>query len=553
MGRSPECELCLPDPEVSSRHATLTWCDLRQGWLLADVGSLNGSVLNGTVISTAHRQPGPAHLLSHRDVIEFGTASKVAVASSEALPGEGQAAAAPGTPPMEAGRCSGSASSSSSAGKPVISTMAFECAPLGIQGAVQQCVGVTHLRKNMPCEDLSDWRAPFGQRRQSALFCLYDGHSGCMAAQQASKLLPSQLEQHWQPYRAGGASCNGPQGSPHKRQKLEIASCRGFDDDAHASAALAREASSTERGPVCEATNGSGLAAAAAVGQLNSSALQQLVAPLLPRQQPLSEDTASWQCQALVDAFLQTDAHLDTDDGCTATAVVVDYHLDHSETNGAGALPDLARGGGDSSAGPGPSCSNGGNAAHGGATVAEGAGACTPGCSSSTPGPPGAGAAGRPSGFTCRAANVGDSHALLLDLTNHTWHLLTEDHRIGDNPKEQQRILQQSGQAPRSRLYGLNIARMLGDKFLKTEDVGFTATPYVSMPIHIPAGHAALLVIASDGLWDVATFDRAVAIVSKAVADDAAASPAAIADVLVSHAMRNRSRDDITVVAVKLQ
>lgn len=102
----------------------------------------------------------------------------------------------------------------------------------------------------------------------------------------------------------------------------------------------------------------------------------------------------------------------------------------------------------------------------------------------------------------------------------------------------------------RARLYGLNLARTLGDKFLKDENVGFSAVPYVSEAVTLPAGHSALLVIASDGLWDSAE-PGAVAAAAAAVAGRGG-GPAAIADALVSLAMRNRAKDDVTVMAVQL-
>jgi len=37
-----------------------------------------------------------------------------------------------------------------------------------------------------------------------------------------------------------------------------------------------------------------------------------------------------------------------------------------------------------------------------------------------------------------------------------------------------------AGHSVRTRLFGLNISRMLGDRFLKDEDLGFIAEPFVS-------------------------------------------------------------------------
>jgi pSer/pThr/pTyr-binding forkhead associated (FHA) protein len=51
LGRQPECELALADPNTSRRHA-----EVRRGpdstWLVADLGSTNGTKVNGLRISS---------------------------------------------------------------------------------------------------------------------------------------------------------------------------------------------------------------------------------------------------------------------------------------------------------------------------------------------------------------------------------------------------------------------------------------------------------------------------------------------------------------------
>ncbi len=54
-----------------------------------------------------------------------------------------------------------------------------------------------------------------------------------------------------------------------------------------------------------------------------------------------------------------------------------------------------------------------------------------------------------------------------------------------------------------NRLYGLNLSRCLGDKFLKNEDLGLSAEPFVSPTLHVEPGQRGIALIASDGLWDV--------------------------------------------------
>jgi len=54
LGRLPECELAVADPNVSRRHA-----EVRRGpdgtWLVADAGSTNGTKVNGVKIGAARK------------------------------------------------------------------------------------------------------------------------------------------------------------------------------------------------------------------------------------------------------------------------------------------------------------------------------------------------------------------------------------------------------------------------------------------------------------------------------------------------------------------
>jgi serine/threonine protein phosphatase PrpC len=167
----------------------------------------------------------------------------------------------------------------------------------------------------------------------------------------------------------------------------------------------------------------------------------------------------------------------------------------------------------------------------------------------------------------CRAAPRGlasDSapSAALPPHRGATWRRLTEDHRIAANPAEQARLAARSGHAVHTRLYGLNLSRMLGDRFLKEAGLGFTARPHVGARVALPPGGDAAVVVASDGLWDVVNGERAAHLVARALAGDgggregqagAGGTAAAAAEALMHHALQQRSRDDVSVMVLRIR
>lgn len=63
IGRSPDCDLTLADLTVSWRHAELRWAGT--GWVLADLGSTNGTRVNGW-------RAGPGLAVRPGDRVTFG-------------------------------------------------------------------------------------------------------------------------------------------------------------------------------------------------------------------------------------------------------------------------------------------------------------------------------------------------------------------------------------------------------------------------------------------------------------------------------------------------
>jgi len=152
-----------------------------------------------------------------------------------------------------------------------------------------------------------------------------------------------------------------------------------------------------------------------------------------------------------------------------------------------------------------------------------------------------------------QAANVGDSAVVYSDGVHKEGIQMTADHRL-TNPDERQRLADMGihlGQ-DRTRLYGLNLSRCLGDKFLKDEDLGLSAQPHVSSVIKIAPDQSGIVIMASDGLWDVTDAQCVLQIVSR-IAKQSNGSVKAMTDAVVQHAQRQRTRDDLTVVLLKVK
>ena len=63
IGRETTCDVVIPDPSVSRRHAEILHNET--GWLIRDTGSTNGLIVNGTVVTQSRIYDG--------DIIDLGT------------------------------------------------------------------------------------------------------------------------------------------------------------------------------------------------------------------------------------------------------------------------------------------------------------------------------------------------------------------------------------------------------------------------------------------------------------------------------------------------
>src|SRR3990172_12270718 len=75
IGRSPECDLVIPDRQVSRRHARLRRTE--EGYLLEDLKSKNGTFVNGAPVEE------PV-LLQDGDVVQVALAAKMVFVGTEA-------------------------------------------------------------------------------------------------------------------------------------------------------------------------------------------------------------------------------------------------------------------------------------------------------------------------------------------------------------------------------------------------------------------------------------------------------------------------------------
>jgi len=55
LGRHPECTVALPVPAVSGRHARIEWDETAGSYFLEDLGSLNGTELDGERLTGRER------------------------------------------------------------------------------------------------------------------------------------------------------------------------------------------------------------------------------------------------------------------------------------------------------------------------------------------------------------------------------------------------------------------------------------------------------------------------------------------------------------------
>jgi len=135
-------------------------------------------------------------------------------------------------------------------------------------------------------------------------------------------------------------------------------------------------------------------------------------------------------------------------------------------------------------------------------------------------------------------ANAGDARAVLCRAGKAV--RLTYDHKGADR-QEAKRIQDAGGFVLNNRVNGvLAVTRSLGDSSMKEFVVG---SPYTT-ETHL-ASNDEFLILACDGLWDVATDQQAVDLIRDELDPDAAAKK------LMQHALDEGTRDNVTILIVR--
>jgi len=145
-----------------------------------------------------------------------------------------------------------------------------------------------------------------------------------------------------------------------------------------------------------------------------------------------------------------------------------------------------------------------------------------------------------------QCANVGDSTAFLCRDGRPL--SLSQDHKP-TNKLERKRIASMGIQLEpeQTRLNGLAVSRAFGDHFAKSVDCGIIGEPFLCSLIELTAKDTKVI-LASDGLWDGVTGQRACDLI-KSVRDPTVAAKKLLSTAVKSH----KCNDNVTVVVINLR
>ncbi|KAF5950916.1 hypothetical protein HYC85_012909 [Camellia sinensis] len=128
---------------------------------------------------------------------------------------------------------------------------------------------------------------------------------------------------------------------------------------------------------------------------------------------------------------------------------------------------------------------------------------------------------------------------------------MSEVHRISSYSKRLR--MQETGEPLKdgdTRLCGLNLGRMLEDKFLKQQEARFSSEPYISEVVHIHQASKGFGFLASDGFWDV-NFKKAIQLLKQArerYTADTESLAEKIGNFLLNEARTQRTKGNTSVI-----
>ena len=152
IGRGRMNGFVVESSEVSTVHAKVRWNGV--AWTMRDLGSLNGTRVNGMTISESVRTPGGWRKITHGDVIKLGERDS----------------------------------------SPRVSVHFFRDVSIEANAALAlQAVVRAEGSKPMKSEDRILVECPLRGNPSVGLFCVFDGHGGQEAAERARQLFPEVL------------------------------------------------------------------------------------------------------------------------------------------------------------------------------------------------------------------------------------------------------------------------------------------------------------------------------------------------------------------------
>ncbi|XRA98620.1 protein phosphatase 2C [Pycnococcus provasolii] len=203
IGRGGPCEFALTnDPEVSTSHAEIDWNEEDRVWRIRDVGSLNGTKLNGApLVSRGSEGGSPFFTILEGDVIELGTKTQVLVnlTSHEAQSSVPRHAKHASTTTRDITTSEPTPGNHAIPSSAIPKPIGIDASPVGKSEMVVNRFGICYHAaslvgaqgaQNMPNEDALVADVPLRTHPTLALFAAIDGHCGPAAAARIQDLLP---------------------------------------------------------------------------------------------------------------------------------------------------------------------------------------------------------------------------------------------------------------------------------------------------------------------------------------------------------------------------